>query len=249
MNFKGETIEKIELNKVYLMDALEGIKKIEDKSIDLIVTDPPYFQGLTCNGKKGEFNDLIICKPFFSEFAKQCKRVLKDTGKFYMFCDWRGYAFYYSVLCQELPIRNLIVWDKTSGMGNMYNYQHEFILYATMTPCNQGGKNIWQILGYTNQATRNKYGEKLHPAQKPLDVIRKIVLDGSKEGDTVLDTFAGSGTTMQVCIEEKRKFIGFELSEKYYEIIEKRIKEVRKQEERMQERTAREGDILGFQKR
>ena len=140
MNFKGETIEKIELNKVYLMDALEGIKKIEDKSIDLIVTDPPYFQGLTCNGKKGEFNDLIICKPFFSEFAKQCKRVLKDTGKFYMFCDWRGYAFYYSVLCQELPIRNLIVWDKTSGMGNMYNYQHEFILYATMTPCNQGGK-------------------------------------------------------------------------------------------------------------
>ena len=41
MNFKGETIEKIELNKVYLMDALEGIKKIEDKSIDLIVTDPP----------------------------------------------------------------------------------------------------------------------------------------------------------------------------------------------------------------
>ena len=82
-----------------------------------------------------------------------------------------------------------------------------------------------------------------------MDVIRKIVLDGSKEGDTVLDTFAGSGTTMQVCIEEKRKFIGFELSEKYYEIIEKRIKEVRKQEERMQERTAREGDILGFQKR
>ena len=231
MNFKGETIEKIELNKVYLMDALEGIKKIEDKSIDLIVTDPPYFQGLTCNGKKGEFNDLIICKPFFSEFAKECKRVLKDTGKFYMFCDWRGYAFYYSVLCQELPIRNLIVWDKTSGMGNMYNYQHEFIIYATMTPCNQGGKN---------------YGEKLHPAQKPLDVVRKIVLDGSKEGDIVLDTFAGSGTTMQVCIEEKRKFIGFELSEKYYEIIEKRIKEVRKQEERMQERTTREGNILGF---
>lgn len=223
-------MEKLELekNNIYNIDALEAIKAVESESIDLIITDPPYFQGMTCNGKKGEFNDLAICKPFFVELAKEFQRVLKKTGKFYIFCDWRGYAFYYPIFAEYLPIRNLVVWNKMSGMGNMYNYQHELIMYGTIKPYNQPGSNIWNIPGYTSQTARKKYGEKVHPTQKPLDVIRKIILDGSKENDLVLDCFIGSGTTAQVCIEEGRNYIGSEISEKYYEITKQRIKEAEK---------------------
>lgn len=84
----------MELNRIYNMDCLEGIKKISDKSINLICTDPPYHLGLTHNGKKGTFNDLNIAKPFFTQLLKEFKRVLTDDGCMHMFTDWRSFAFY-----------------------------------------------------------------------------------------------------------------------------------------------------------
>lgn len=203
-------------------DCLELMKEIPDESIDLIVSDPPYFLGMTHNGQKGDFNDLAICKPFFMNLFAEYNRVLKSTGRVYFFTDWRGYAFYYPLLSESIPVRNLIVWDKKSGAGNQYNFSHEFIMYSTKKPINQGGSNVWRETAFSSGAKKTN-GEKVHPTQKPIELIERIITDATNEGELVLDTFMGSGTTGVACKNTNRKFIGMELQEKYFEIAKRRL--------------------------
>ena len=66
-------------------------------------------------------------------------------------------------------------------------------------------------------------GEKIHPTQKPVELIGKFILDSTNEGDTVLDTFAGSGTTGVACVNLNRRFIGMELDNNYFKIAQGRI--------------------------
>lgn len=212
----------MELNKIYNEDCLEGIKKIPSESIDAIITDPPYFIGLTHNGKKGDYNDLLIMKPFFDELFKDFARVLKPEGKLYLFNDWRTYAFYYPILIKHVPVRNMLVWDKVCGPGSSYAFTHELILFAEKeTPCMKGA-NIFRSAGFSGGAKKNN-GEKVHPTQKPVEVIEKLIKDSTKEGDLVLDCFMGSGTTAVAANRLNRNFIGFEIQEKYVAIAEQRL--------------------------
>lgn len=214
----------LEINKVYNMDCLEGLKDIKDNSISLICTDPPYFLGMTSNGLRGSFNDLGICKPFYSKLASEFKRVLNDDGQIYFFTDWRGYAFYYPILSESLPIKNLIVWDKISGAGNFYVYQYELIIFGCINSRTiKKGGNIWREKAFSSGAKKTN-GEKVHPTQKPIELIEKIVLEGSKPKDIILDCFVGSGTTTIACINQDRNYIGFEIDKKYYNIAVERIK-------------------------
>ena len=203
-------------------DCLSLLAEIPDNSINLIATDPPYFMGMTHNGKKGAFNDLALCKPFFETLAREFKRVLKEDGEFYIFTDWRGYAFYYPIFSSVLPVKNLIVWDKKSGAGNFYTYTHEFIVYGTMCNKNKKGTNVWRETAFSSGAKKTN-GEKVHPTQKPIELMEKIILNSSKPGDVVLDTFMGSGSTGVAAIKNNRKFIGMELDDNYFEIAKQRI--------------------------
>jgi len=84
--------------KIYNMDCLDGIKQIPDHSINCVVTDPPYFQGLTHNGSSYELADLNISAYFFKALMAEIRRVLVKDYSFYFFADWRGYAFYYPII-------------------------------------------------------------------------------------------------------------------------------------------------------
>lgn len=215
----------MEINKIYNEDCLEGIQKIASASIDTIITDPPYFIGMTHNGKKGNYNDLIIMKPFFDSLFSEFSRVIKENGKVYIFCDWRTYAFYYPLLLKHISVRNMLVWDKISGPGSSYAFTHELILFAEKdTPCMKGS-NIFRIPGFSAGAKKTNE-EKLHPTQKPVEVIEKLITDSTKEGDLVLDCFMGSGTTAVAAKKLNRNFIGFEIQEKYITISENRLKQV-----------------------
>lgn len=215
----------MEINKIYNEDCLEGIQKIASASIDTIITDPPYFIGMTHNGKKGNYNDLIIMKPFFDSLFSEFSRVIKENGKVYIFCDWRTYAFYYPLLLKHISVRNMLVWDKISGPGSSYAFTHELILFAEKdTPCMKGS-NIFRIPGFSAGAKKTN-GEMLHPTQKPVEVIEKLITDSTKEGDLVLDRFMGSGTTAVAAKKLNRNFIGFEIQEKYITISENRLKQV-----------------------
>lgn len=224
------------LNYIDNVDCLEGLKDIPDGSVDLIVTDPPYFlsmghAGSKTNAKDSDqlnsnraFNDLAICTPFYKQLFAEYARVLKETGSFYFFTDWRGYAYYFPLMNAALPVRNMLVWDKKSGPGSFYSFAHELIIFGTHKPKTKGGvgTNIWRMAAF-NSGARTTNGEKVHPTQKPWELIAKAIEDSTEPGDVVLDTFMGSGTTAVACIKTGRNYIGFELDEGYHAIAQQRI--------------------------
>ena len=210
-------------------DCLEKIKKIPDSSVQLIVTDPPYCIGTTSNGTKGNFTDSNLIKPFFDILFSEYKRVLKPTGSLYINTDWRTYPFLYPILQKYFSVRNCIVWDyEWLKAGTFYRFQHEFIMFATMPECKRtfsgGERDIWRIrcINYTDKKN------KLHQAQKPVELMEKSIINSSEIGDTVLDTFMGSGSTGVACVNTNRNFIGIELDEKYFEVAKKRIEDAQK---------------------
>lgn len=223
------------LNYIDCIDCLEGLKEIPDNSVDLVVTDPPYFLSMGHAGDRDNarkimgtsnrtFNDLAIAKPFYSQLFQEYRRVLKEDGSFYFFTDWRGYAFYFPIINAELPVRNLIVWDKKSGPGSYYSFAHELIIFGTAAPKlkNKGGTNVCRVPAFCSGA-KSTNGEKVHPTQKPVELIQKFIEDATDPGAVVLDTFMGSGTTAVACLRTGRNYIGFELDEKYHAIAMERI--------------------------
>lgn len=234
------------LNYIDNCDCLEGLKEIPDNSVDAIITDPPYFLSMghagssqTAKTKKKNgtqllsnrsFNDLAICAPFYEKLFSEYRRVLKDDGHFYFFTDWRGYAFYFPLINAALPVRNLIVWDKKSGPGSFYTFSHELVIFGTAAPKlrHRGGSNVWRMNGFTSGAKKTN-GAKLHPTQKPIELITKMIEDSTDPGAVVLDTFMGSGTTAVACIKTGRNYIGFEIDKQYHKIAQERIDEATKE--------------------
>ena len=224
------------LNYIDNIDCLEGLREIPDKSVDLIVTDPPYFlsmghAGSGTNARASEqlnsnraFNDLAICTPFYKQMFAEYRRVLKEDGSFYFFTDWRGYAYYFPLLNAELPVRNLLVWDKKSGPGSFYSFAHELIVFGTYKGKTKSGvsTNVWRMAAF-NTGAKKTNGDKVHPTQKPWELIAKAIEDSTEPGAVVLDTFMGSGTTAVACMRTGRNFIGFELDERYHALAMERI--------------------------
>lgn len=224
------------LNYIDNIDCLEGLKDIPDNSVDLIVTDPPYFlsmghAGSGTNANRSEqlnsnraFNDLAICTPFYKQLFAEYRRVLKEDGSFYFFTDWRGYAYYFPLLNAELPVRNLLVWDKKSGPGSFYSFAHELIVFGTYKGKTKSGvgTNVWRMAAF-NTGAKKTNGDKVHPTQKPVEILVKMIEDSSEPGAVVLDTFMGSGSTAVACLKTGRNYVGFELDERYHAIAQQRI--------------------------
>ena len=216
----------IELNKIYNEDCLEGMKRIPDNIVDLVVTGPPYCIGTTSNGQKGSWTDNNLIRPFFDAYFRELKRVCKGKSELYINTDWRTYPFLYPIMQKYFNIKNLIVWDyEWIKAGSHYRFSHEFIIYAIQGDVNRkfsaSERDVWRIkpINFTSK-------EKLHNAQKPLELVQKMIVNSSNENDVVLDTFMGSGTTAVACIETNRNYIGFEIDEKYYQTALRRIEDL-----------------------
>lgn len=233
-------------------DCLEVIKKIPDESVDLIITDPPYKttpygsagnsggmfrQSMTKKGMIFEFND-IDCKCYAPEFY----RVLKDGSHCYVmtnhvnlihmlntFTDLRTdeevengvkpYGFHF--------IKSLI-WDKGNKiMGRFYMSQFEYILFFRKgkgVQINNCGTS--DILSVPNKKQKGEDGKNLHDTEKPVELMKILVENSSKENGIVLDPFMGIGATGVAALSSNRNFIGVELDEKYFNIAKKRIENI-----------------------
>jgi DNA modification methylase len=217
----------METNIIIQGDAIEELKKLPDKSIDIIITDPPYFIPATHYETrkrfKRSFADLGILEGFFREIFNQIDRILKDDGLFYIFCNGQSYPlfFYYGYFITK-AIRPL-VWDKKVSINGYYwRHQHELILFGVRPEKHKIPTGYGDILRFNAV----KVDERKHPAEKPVELIKYILENTSKEGDIVLDMFCGSGSTLVACKELNRKYIGIELGQDYIEIAQKRLKEV-----------------------
>ena len=109
--------------------------------------------------------------------------------------------------------------------GNWYRGSYELIIFATNDKSKRefdgGERDIWKI---KNGAVASIVS-RVHPSQKPIELMEKMIKNSSVEGGTVLDSFMGSGTTGIACMNLNRRFIGFEIDEQYFEIAKRRIDE------------------------
>lgn len=205
-------------------DCLDGLKSLASNSVDILITDPPYSTPvITSFGRKKFKNlaDLSIQEGYFRFVKKELERVLKPDGRVFIFCNDNFYPVLFSVFYDWQNIQ-LLIWDKQKiGMGNPIRKQHELILYA-----NQSTYGFQKTDGVTHLPSVLKVkhdSDKIHGAQKPIELIEHILKGFSKEGDLVIDLFGGSGSTGVACKNLNRNCICFELNTEIADASKERL--------------------------
>ena len=220
--------------KLYKGDCLEVMKNIEDGSVDLVVTDPPYEitttgAGMYKQADKQYVKELNGMKDGFSEeVLDELCRVMKKIN-IYFFCSQKQIIPLLDYFVKKKKCNwNILSWHKTNPIpacGNKYLTDTEFILFFREKGVKVYGsfdtKRTWYATPL-NQSDKKKYG---HPTVKPLSILENLVVNSSKEEGIVLDCFMGSGSTGVACLNTNRNFIGIELDEGYFEIALNRIKQ------------------------
>jgi len=236
------------INKIILGDSIEVMKQIPDESIDLIFADPPYNIGI----KYDNYNDNLNQKDYLEwvdKWLDEIIRILKKTGSIYIAInDENAAEIVLKLKSKGLFMRNWMIWYYTFGehQSNKFTRSHTHILYFVKDKniftfnadniriisvrqkigdkrANPKGRipdDVWKI---SRIAGTFKERVKNFPCQMPIKVLERIILVSSNENDIVLDPFAGSGTTLVAAKKYNRKYIGIEISEKYVEVLQKRL--------------------------
>ena len=215
------------------MDCLEGLKQIEDNSVDLILTDPPYniskknnfatmerynqYKGMDFGEWDKDFNQ--------TSWLKDAVRVMKEPSSILIFNSWQNLK----VISDELEklgisVKRILVIKKTNPMpvnrDRLFTNSFEFALWGT-----KGKKWTFNRKGHfeTGYFECKNNGETPHPTEKQVSVMLELVRILSNPKDLILDCFTGSGTIPLSCLKLDRKFIAFEINPKYCEIAQNRI--------------------------
>lgn len=221
--------------------SIKGMQQLEDQSVDLIVTDPPYNiasddkmtmkDGRFVTTKKAwgaDFKDewnsfeeyYEWLKPFFAEM----QRVLKDDGSMIVFLD-RNFASTVGYLLQKdfgLIVKNKLYFNKTNPTTSVRknNYRscvEEAIWISKRKDCKLNFINQTEMKQvFSGGNGERKKNKSIHPCQKYGWMIEPMIERHSEPGDVVLDPFAGSGTTLRIAAAMGRKAIGFEKSTAFY---------------------------------
>ena len=229
----------LELNRIYNMDCLEGLKQIPDNSIDLVVTDPPYEiqtsgAGIYKQPDKQYVKELNLMKDGFSpEILDELCRVLKKIN-IYLFCSQKQIIPLLDYFVKEKGCNwNLLTWHKTNPVpacNNKYLTDTEFILFFREKGVKIYGEFKTKFTYYVTPLNQKDKKSYKHPTIKPLEIVENLIINSSREGDVILDPFIGSGTTAVASKKLNRNYIGFEISEEYCKIAEKRVSELEAQE-------------------
>ena len=234
------------LSQISKGDCLKLLKKVPDKSVDLILTDPPYNLGLFMHKRgtniKGmrdhhfaysDWDNLEFeqWSKLMNDFLIECSRVLKNKGALLMFMsimkletvisEATDAGFYY---------KTVGIWHKTNPMPRNMNLHFinsteawlYFINNGTTGTFNNEGKPVHDFIE-TATISKSEHDLSKHPTQKPLKILEHFVKLLSNEGDLVLDPFMGSGSTGVATEHLNRRFLGFELNKDYYTIAKHRI--------------------------
>lgn len=212
------------VNKTISGDCLDVMKYIPDHSIDLILTDPPYFCPGVHYQTRTKFSrrvaDIGILESFVKIAFKEFARIIKSTGSIYMFCNGESYPLFFYHLypfCRKIRV---LVWDKrVSHVGYTWRHQHELILFGEMgetkaVPTGDGDILRCRVVPVL---------EREHAAQKPVELFEKIILKSTESGMIVFDPFAGVGTTAISATNTGRRYICIDISEEYCKSAESHI--------------------------
>lgn len=222
----------IETNKVYCMDCLEGIKDMPVP--DLIVTDPPYEFENKGSGiysferfkkQMGKIGEIGTNTFDFEKYIPSILDLQKDKINAYFFCNKKLLPKYLNEVKRRNLLFDILIFRKLNpipAFNNSHMNEIEYIIFMR-----QSGVYFSSKEGYKNYLKH--YAENighhglLHPNQKPIELIRRFIRISSKQEDTVLDPFIGSGTTAVACKQLNRRFIGFEINKEYVDIANRRL--------------------------
>lgn len=221
----------MELNKIHNIDCLEFMKSMPDNCVDLVVTDPPYEIAMGGGGilKKdrvyfgGQLDKIangFDVETTLNEIERICKKV-----NIFMFCSNKQISKIMSWAEKKEYSPTCLVWYKPNAIpftNNTFKSDLEYCIHIRESGVRLGGESKIKSKLSTHNSRKSQYG---HPTEKPLVLIKKYILIGSKENELVFDPFMGSGTTAVACKELNRNFIGCEIEPKYCEIAEKRLRE------------------------
>ena len=220
--------------KLYHEDCIKVLKSMPDESVDLVVTDPPYktITGGDSNGKnsvrpKGMLsgNRKLFAHQFGispKDWMPEIYRVLKNDSHCYIFTNALNIK---EMLIESenagFKLHNVLVWEKNNCTPSQYYMKNcEYVLFLR-----KGKAKYIHNIGdsKTVHQFNNIIGNKLHPTEKPIDLLKFYVKNSSDVGDIVLDPFMGVGSTGVACKELGRDFIGCEIDDGYFEIAERRL--------------------------
>jgi len=204
------------LNKIIHADCMDILKQLPDKSVDLVLTDPPYGINIAKNGKIGgencctatnyikkDWDNVIPKREIFDEIFRVSKNQIIFGGNYFI-------EYLSNSPCW-------IVWDK-NNTGNFADCELAWTNFKSAVR-----KYKWTWNGMLQENMKNK-DIRIHPTQKPLGLFEMILNDYSNENDLILDCFSGSGTTAVACHNLKRNFICIEKDKDYYNASIERLR-------------------------
>jgi site-specific DNA-methyltransferase (adenine-specific) len=220
----------LELNRIYCMDCLEGMRQMDDKSVDLVITDPPYGINVDKNSnsvwgnrenkrkdptwlkfKPKEYLEIgwdekSPRKEYFDEILRISKNQI----------IWGG--IYFADILPKSP--SWIIWDKKQTMPSLSKCE---LAWCSIGSHLEVFYYLWS--GYAKEEPE----ERVHPTQKPIKLFEWIIKNYAKEGDIICDPFFGSGSCLVACIRMGHQFIGFEKERTYFDAAQLRIKRAQEQ--------------------
>jgi site-specific DNA-methyltransferase (adenine-specific)/modification methylase len=258
----------LDINTIHLGDCIELLKQVPDNSVDLIFADPPY--NLQLNGELYRPNqtkvdavndawDKFDSKEDYDKFTafwmKECHRILKTTGSFWVIGTYHN-IFRVGTILQNTGfwMLNDVVWVKPNPMpnfkGTRFNNAHETLIWATKSKSSSYTfhyhslkamnddlqmRSDWWIPICQGVERIKVNGQKAHSTQKPAELLLRIILSTSNPNDIVLDPFSGSGTTAAVAKRLGRKYIAFDREEFYVQVAKDRLEKIKPIEKQLLE--------------
>lgn len=255
----------LELNKIYCMDNVQGMKQLDNESVDLVVTSPPYDNLRNYNGFSFDLDGMIT----------ELSRIVKLGGVIVWIVSdatingsETGTSFRQALKFMEkgFNLHDTMIWCKDGGgaVGSnlcyTQNFEYMFVLsngkpksvnlirdkknlsFGKKDGCltgrrNANGEHKSEVRNHNHEYSRRnnwwrlvpqaEEGSSFHPAVFPEILVRDHIVSWSNEGDVVLDPFMGSGTTAKVARALGRKYIGFEISQEYVDLANKRLQETK----------------------
>jgi DNA modification methylase len=221
-----------------LGDARVLVEKLEDNSVDVVITDPPY--GIQFQSNRRKIANLITREiqnddkqsalDLLDDVLSKLELKLKEDGHLYLFCTWKTYPEVRNVVEKYFRIKTVLMWVKedvgggTIGDLDWWGESYEMIIGAVKKngkPRPLTGKRERNVLFFPRVSPL----QLDHPAQKPSELIEFLIMKTTVEGELIVDPFAGVGTTLIAAKKLNRRFWGCEIDEVFWKIgVEKLCK-------------------------
>ena len=227
--------------ELFNADSFEQLKKFPDKSIDFILTDPPYnlrqysTGNIKFNWRADINNDLAEWDKNFdpADIKEEFIRILKPTGNIFAFCSYNLIGRWHEIFDPVFDTFQFFVWHKTNPVPKFR--KAGFLNSCELIVCMWNKGHTWN---FSKQNEMHNFFESpicmgperlknpKHPTQKPVNLLKHLIKIASNPGDIILDPFMGVGSTGVAALEMDRKFIGIEIDKEYFEAAKKRIEQV-----------------------